>query len=77
MDQGVLLLEVYEILEDIEDFTLYLKSKFLIGRRINRREYFFVLELMNMLYVEHVPLLPAKELMHLYIQKLLSINTSR
>lgn len=43
MDQGVLLLEVYEILEDIEDFTLYLKSKFLIGRRINRREYFFCL----------------------------------
>lgn len=39
--------------------------------------FFFPLKLMNMFYVERGPLLLAKELMHLHIQKLLAINTSR
>lgn len=38
MGHWVLLLEVYEIFKDIEGFTLYLKSKFLISRCMNRRE---------------------------------------
>lgn len=42
-----------------------------------KRVFFFLLELMNMLYLEHGPLFPEKESMHLYIQEILSINASR
>lgn len=38
MGHWVLLLEVYEIFKDIEGFMLYLKSKFLISRCMNKKE---------------------------------------